>query len=62
MRTIIVHGIMMKMGNDVVNSVMMYPKMQEMIKSGKKFDVCIIEVFLEEALLVSFKMAVIFER
>ena len=44
---------MAKLGNDIVHNVMSNPKVEELMNSGEKFDVCIVEVFEEEALLVS---------
>lgn len=43
------------MGADLVKSYLDHPGIQEFLKSGEKFDVCIIEVFNADALLVRSK-------
>lgn len=42
-----------KMGNDLVNSVLSYPRVQKFLEEDQKFDVCVFEIFNADALLVS---------
>lgn len=44
---------MPQFGSDMVNSVMKSEELKEFLKSDEKFDVCIMELFGDEALLVS---------
>lgn len=41
------------MGNDLVNSYMSNPVVNEFLKEDEKFDVCVIEIFNADAMLVS---------
>lgn len=41
-----------KMGSDLVNEVMQHDRIQSLMKSNEKFDVCIVESFATDALNV----------
>lgn len=41
-----------KIGNDLVNDYMTHPKVQSLLNSDAKFDVCIFEIFNMDALVV----------
>lgn len=45
-------GALLFMGNEVVNSYMTHAGVQNLMNSNEKFDVCIIEIFQEDALVV----------
>lgn len=40
------------MGNDLVNDYLTHPRVVELLKSDAKFDVCLLEVFNSDALVV----------
>jgi hypothetical protein len=42
-----------KMGNDLVNSCLSYKGVQEFMKEDQNFDVCVIELFNADAMVVS---------
>lgn len=45
--------IMAPMGADLVEVYMKHPEVQKLLKSDERFDVCVFENFLADALLVS---------
>lgn len=51
-----------KLGNDMVESHMIHPEIQKLMQSGEKFDVCIIEVFNVDALLVRIAKCILTKR
>jgi hypothetical protein len=42
-----------QMGNDLVNSCLSYKGVQDFLKEDQKFDVCVIELFNADAMVVS---------
>lgn len=55
MHPIVTMSFLYKMGSDLVNSYMEYPEIKEFLKTKEKFDVCIIEIFNADAMLVRLK-------
>lgn len=41
-----------KMGSDIVHDLMNHTKIQDLLNSNAKFDVCVFELFISDALLV----------
>lgn len=52
MHPLLMTGFLFTMGNDLFNVYMNHSGVQSLLKSGEKFDVCVIEIFNIEAFLV----------
>lgn len=55
MHPIVTMSFLYKMGSDLVNSYLEYPEIKDFLKTKEKFDVCIIEIFNADAMLVRLK-------
>lgn len=53
MSPVMIMTFLYKLGNDLVNAYMTNPAVLNFLKEDEKFDVCIIEIFNADALLVS---------
>lgn len=45
-------GFLYKMGYDIVDAILLHENVKELMKSKEKFDVCILETFNIDALVV----------